>query len=616
MSGSEPTRITVLVSGRGSNLAALIEAARAGALDGGAIVRVISNRPQAAGLARAAEAGIATTVVDHRAYPSRDAFDAALRDAIDADRPNLVVLAGFMRVLGAPFVRHYEGRMLNIHPSLLPAFPGLDTHQRALDAGVSRHGCSVHFVSAEVDGGPVVAQAEVAVQPGDDAARLATRVLEQEHRLLPEVVRWFCAGRLTLADGRAQFDGVPITAPIAVPRAPASASPSSARRRVRGVFWLALAASIAVHVLSSLWPAPVPSGPAEPALTATLETLPPPPTASANPAPKAVTPPHAARAHVSRRVAERRAPKELAAQRSPSGIASPSSQLLPAASGTGAGAGPGAATSGGSGTGRASGTPDASAAGAGVGDGTVAAELPPRVDLAYQVFLGTRGFMIGDATYRFEHDGDRYRISTVGEARGLAALFIHGTGKVESRGLITPTGLKPLEFAIERGSPDKREIAFFDWAGDTVSLNDGRTAELEAPAFDPLTILWQPYFSPPTGATELTFSLATTRKVARYTLKREGDERLAWHQGTIETERWYRVSDDGKTEAWFWLAPSLHFIPIQMRATRTARGTLEAKLASIRVDAQYAGFASDPAGPVPPSEPVEQRVSPFRDMTP
>ncbi|HEX7326955.1 MAG TPA: DUF3108 domain-containing protein [Casimicrobiaceae bacterium] len=232
------------------------------------------------------------------------------------------------------------------------------------------------------------------------------------------------------------------------------------------------------------------------------------------------------------------------------------------------------------------------------------------------MFLGTRGFMIGDATYRFEHDGDRYRISTVGEARGLAALFIHGTGKVESRGLITPTGLKPLEFAVERGSPDKREIAFFDWAGDTVSLNDGRTAELEAPAFDPLTILWQPYFSPPTGATELTFSLATTRKVARYTLKHEGDERLAWRQGTIETERWYRVSDDGKTEAWFWLAPSLHFIPIQMRATRTARGTLEAKLASIRVDAEYAGFASDPTGPVPPPEPVEQRVSPFRDMTP
>src|SRR6185437_2822684 len=175
-----------------------------------------------------------------------------------------------------------------------------------------------------------------------------------------------------------------------------------------------------------------------------------------------------------------------------------------------------------------------------------AVSLPPRVDLAYRVFLGTRGFMIGDATYRFEHDGNRYRISTVGEARGLAALFIHGTGKVESRGVITPAGLKPLEFAVERGGPD----------------------ELDAPAFDPLTILWQPYFSPPTAATEITFSLATTRKVARYTLTREGDERLAWHDGTIDTERWYQVSADGKTEAWFWLAPSLHFIPIQMRATR------------------------------------------------
>lgn len=231
MTRSTPMRISVLISGRGSNLAALIDAERAGNL-GGAIVRVISNRPDAAGLARASAAGIPTTVVDHRAFltravsPSadstreaslsafsaRETFDAALRDAIDADRPDLVVLAGFMRVLGASFVRHYEGRLLNIHPSLLPAFAGLDTHRRALAAGASKHGCTAHFVTAEVDGGPIVAQAEVPVLPGDDAERLAARVLEEEHRLLPEVVSWFCSGRLALADGCVHLDGVPVAA--------------------------------------------------------------------------------------------------------------------------------------------------------------------------------------------------------------------------------------------------------------------------------------------------------------------------------------------------------------------------------------------------------------------
>ncbi|MGH8801341.1 MAG: DUF3108 domain-containing protein [Casimicrobiaceae bacterium] len=419
-------------------------------------------------------------------------------------------------------------------------------------------------------------------------------------------------------------------------------------RRVRRVFWVALGASVAVHALWSLWPAPTPGEVAEPVLTATLETLPPPPRATANPAPPSSiasaqpTRPQPARPQVTRPQATRSlvvppiaAAREHAratetpkrASSSASGMSAQPPLLSASASqdtlresdadapsarhGVNAGGesiGQGGARSG---SDAAKDTDEANA-----GADANAVKLPPRVDLAYEVFLGTRGFMIGDATYRFEHDGDRYRISTVGEARGLAALFIHGTGKVESRGLITPTGLKPLEFAIERGSPDKREIAYFDWAGETVSLNDGRTASLEAPAFDPLTILWQPYFSPPTGANELTFSLATTRKVARYTLTREGDERLAWRNGTIVTERWHRVSEDGKTETWFWLAPSLHFIPVRMRATRTSRGTLEAKLASIRVDSHYAGFDSDPAGPVPLPEPVVQRPSPFNDLTP
>ena len=201
------TRITVLISGRGSNLAALIEAANAGTIDG-AVTHVISNRPDAGGLAHAQRNGIATTVVDHRAFATRDEFDAALADAIDASEPELIVLAGFMRILGAAFVHRYAGRMLNIHPSLLPAYPGTGTHGRALADRATRHGCTVHLVTPDVDGGPIVAQSEVPVLSGDDPATLAARVLEAEHRLLPQVVGWFCAGRIDV-DG----DRVRITAP-------------------------------------------------------------------------------------------------------------------------------------------------------------------------------------------------------------------------------------------------------------------------------------------------------------------------------------------------------------------------------------------------------------------
>jgi len=201
------TRITVLISGRGSNLAALIEAANAGTIDG-AVTHVISNRPDAGGLAHAQRNGIATTVVDHRAFATRDEFDAALADAIDASEPELIVLAGFMRILGAAFVQRYAGRMLNIHPSLLPAYPGTGTHGRALADRATRHGCTVHLVTLDVDGGPIVAQSEVPVLSGDDPTTLAARVLEAEHRLLPQVVGWFCAGRIDV-DG----DRVRITAP-------------------------------------------------------------------------------------------------------------------------------------------------------------------------------------------------------------------------------------------------------------------------------------------------------------------------------------------------------------------------------------------------------------------
>ena len=194
-------RITILISGRGSNMAALIAAARAGRFEG-AVTQVISNRPEAAGLDYARQQGIATAVVDHRAFASRAAFDAALAEVIDRSEPDLIVMAGFMRILGADFVQRYAGRMLNIHPSLLPAYPGTDTHRRALEDRAARHGCTVHFVTPDVDGGPIVAQAEVPVLPGDDPVSLAARVLEQEHRLLPEVVGWFCEGRIVLEDGR------------------------------------------------------------------------------------------------------------------------------------------------------------------------------------------------------------------------------------------------------------------------------------------------------------------------------------------------------------------------------------------------------------------------------
>jgi phosphoribosylglycinamide formyltransferase-1 len=197
-------RITVLISGRGSNLAALIDAANEGRI-AGAITHVISNRPDAAGLRYAEREGIATTVVDHRTFMTRDAFDDALAAAIDQGEPDLIVLAGFMRILGAPFVERYAGRMINIHPSLLPAYPGTRTHARALADRTARHGCTVHFVTSDVDGGPIIAQAEVPVHADDDEAALAARVLEQEHRLLPDVVAAFCEGRIALGEGRARI---------------------------------------------------------------------------------------------------------------------------------------------------------------------------------------------------------------------------------------------------------------------------------------------------------------------------------------------------------------------------------------------------------------------------
>lgn len=206
-------RIVVLVSGGGTNLQALIDAESRDQL-GGTIAAVISNKPGAGGLARAERAGIETLVVNHRDYPERAAFDEALKAAIDGYEPNLVVLAGFMRILTDDFVHHYRGRMLNIHPSLLPAYPGLHTHRRVLESGDSEHGATVHFVTEELDGGPPVIQGKVPVLADDTPETLAERVLSQEHRIYPRAVRWFCTGRLTLGDSGAQLDGLPLAGPV------------------------------------------------------------------------------------------------------------------------------------------------------------------------------------------------------------------------------------------------------------------------------------------------------------------------------------------------------------------------------------------------------------------
>jgi phosphoribosylglycinamide formyltransferase 1 len=202
-------RIVVLISGRGSNMRSIVDACAAEGWPA-QVVAVVSNRPEAAGLAFAAERGIATAVVDHQAFASRDGFDAALAQAIDAHAPDLVVLAGFMRILGADFVRRYEGRLLNIHPSLLPAFPGLHTHRRAIETGCKLAGATVHFVTAELDHGPIVVQAAVPVMPHDDEHTLAQRVLAHEHVIYPRAVRWFVQGQLRIEHGRvAQTLGEP-----------------------------------------------------------------------------------------------------------------------------------------------------------------------------------------------------------------------------------------------------------------------------------------------------------------------------------------------------------------------------------------------------------------------
>lgn len=198
--------IVVLISGSGTNLQAIINGMQNGCLPVD-IRAVISNRPGVDGLQRATEASIETAVVDHTQYNSRDSFDAEMQKTIDRYHPKLVILAGFMRILSEGFVNHYLGRMLNIHPALLPAFPGLRTHERAIESAVQEHGASVHFVTTEVDGGPIIIQARVPVLKTDSAETLAARVLAKEHKILPEAIRLYANGQITMQDNKVLLNG-------------------------------------------------------------------------------------------------------------------------------------------------------------------------------------------------------------------------------------------------------------------------------------------------------------------------------------------------------------------------------------------------------------------------
>lgn len=200
-------RIAVLLSGRGSNFQSILSASQSGTL-GGDIALVISNRPGAGGLDIARDAGIETALIDHQAYSTREAFDADLAGALESQSPDLIVLAGFMRILTPEFVSRFAGRLMNIHPSLLPLYPGLHTHQRALDAGDMHAGATVHYVTGELDGGPPVLQAKVTVEPDDDADSLAARVLRLEHQIYPQAIAWHLSERLQFTAGRLTLDGV------------------------------------------------------------------------------------------------------------------------------------------------------------------------------------------------------------------------------------------------------------------------------------------------------------------------------------------------------------------------------------------------------------------------
>jgi len=359
---------------------------------------------------------------------------------------------------------------------------------------------------------------------------------------------------------------------------------SKAMARTRRALALALVLSLLAHFALTLWPEEVATSPESTPLTATITELPPPPAPVAVPAPKPAakarprrTSPLVQPTPESTAAADAAVPDKTVADAAPKPAAEPaaveeSAEVIPGAAATGK-------------------------------------TLPPRVDLAYKVFWGTRGFLIGDAVYRFEHKDHRYRIATVGEARGLAALILRGQGKLESRGIITEQGLQPSILRIERGGPDRVETAVFDWEAGIVQMHDNKTAPLDLPTFDPLSLMWQYYFTPPTSS-QVTVSVATPRRLVRYTITREDTETIEWPHGPIVTERWHRRSEDGKTDAYIWLAPSLRNIPVKIRVSNTERGTLEVMLDSIRVDDDPAVVGRDDLV-IPKSEPMPPPDSPI-----
>jgi hypothetical protein len=340
-----------------------------------------------------------------------------------------------------------------------------------------------------------------------------------------------------------------------------ASSASLDRRRTSRVLAVAAIASLSVHLALLQWPLRLPDRVDEPPpLTATITELPPPPVpVEPQPAPRP-----------KRRHVVRAAP--------PAPVEAPAPETLAAAAPA-----PEAAA-----------VPEPAAEAAPVAppplEEPIAAtpslapprELPPRIDLAYRAFLGTRGFLIGDAVYRLEHSGSQYKISTIGEARGLAALLFHGQAKAQSEGAITADGLQPSNYSVERTSNNRREAANFDWETGMVQLNDDKSAPLELPTFDPLVVLWQFYFAPPVQD-ETEFNIATTRKVYHYTFRRVGREKITLPFGEVDTDVWKKIDGDGAVDAQVWLAPSLRYVAVKLRLSNS-RVTVEGLLDSIRVD--------------------------------
>jgi outer membrane biosynthesis protein TonB len=327
--------------------------------------------------------------------------------------------------------------------------------------------------------------------------------------------------------------------------------------RPRGVLMLAFAASLLLHLAITQWEVRVSdASEAVPPLTATLTELPPPPAPAPVPRPTPRPKRHVRVAPAaSAPVVTQAEPAVEQAMAAPQDVA-----------------------------------PEPPLAAAPLDEPVAAAtelqplpkQLPPRIDLAYRAFLGTRGFFIGDAVYRLEHSANQYKISTVGEARGLAALFFRGQGKATSEGAITASGLQPNTYSIERTHNYRRESATFDWETGMVILNDDKALPLELPTFDPLAVIWQFYFAPP-GEDAAEFNIATTRKIYHYIFHRVGNETVALPFGNVDTQIWRRETGDGGLEAQIWLAPSLHYVAVKVRLAND-RATVEALLDSIHVD--------------------------------